>query len=95
MAQFTVDSDSLLHGKAELAQGSDRLRGDVLFIMGRVQQLESTWQGSASQAFQGIAAEWHSLHLQVEQALENLAQRLELAGVGYQQVEHDVAGMFR
>lgn len=95
MAQFTVDSDSLLHTKSEVAQGSERLRGDVAFIMGRVHYLESTWQGAASQAFQGLATEWQALHMKVEDALADLARRLEVAGTGYQQVEHDVAGMFR
>lgn len=95
MAQFTVDSESLIATKSEVAAGSDRLRGEVALIMGRVQQLEGAWQGAASQAFQGLAAEWQALHLQVEEALGNLAHRLELAGTGYQQVEHDVANMFR
>lgn len=95
MAQFTVDSESLLHTRSEVAQGSERLRSDVAYIMGRVHYLEGTWQGAASQAFQGLAAEWQALHLQVEEALNNLAQRLEVAGQGYQQVEHDVASMFR
>lgn len=95
MAQFTVDSESLLATRSEVAAGSDRLRGEVAFIMGRVHQLEAAWQGQASQAFQGIAAEWQALHVQVEEALDNLARRLEVAGSGYQQVEHDVAAMFR
>lgn len=95
MAQFTVDSESLIATRAEVSAGSDRLRSEVAFIMGRVQQLEGAWQGSAAQAFQGVAAEWQSLHLQVEEALQNLARRLEMAGTGYQQVEADVASMFR
>ncbi|WP_110588271.1 WXG100 family type VII secretion target [Microbacterium suaedae] len=95
MAQFTVDSESLISTKAEVQAGSERLRSEVTFIMGRVQQLEAAWQGSASQAFQGIAAEWQMLHLQVEESLQNLAHRLEIAGAGYQQVEADVANMFR
>ena len=95
MAQFTVDSDSLFHTKGNIAQGSDRLRADVAFIMSQVQHLEGAWQGGASQAFQGVAAEWQRLHLQVEEALNDLARRLEVAGTGYQQVEQDVASMFR
>ncbi|GGO62163.1 hypothetical protein GCM10010910_11600 [Microbacterium nanhaiense] len=71
------------------------MRADVAYIMGRVHYLEGSWQGAASQAFQGLAAEWQALHLQVEEALNNLAHRLEIAGNGYQQVEHDVASMFR
>ena len=78
MAQFTVDSDSLLQTKADVSQGSERLRADVAFIMGRVQHLEGAWQGGASQAFQGLAADWHRLHLQVEEALSDLARRLEI-----------------
>ena len=95
MAQFSVDADSLIATRADLSQGSERLRGDVAYIMGRVTQLEGSWQGQASQAFQGLAAEWRALHAQVEQALDDLAHRLQVAGTGYQQVEHDVANMFR
>ena len=95
MAQFTVDSDSLLHAKAQAFQSSERLRSEVLSLMSQVQQLEASWQGAAAQAFQGLAAEWQGLHAQVEAALSDLAHRLEVAGTGYQQVEHDVANMFR
>ncbi|WP_221585861.1 WXG100 family type VII secretion target [Microbacterium sp. G2-8] len=95
MAQFTVDSDMVMSTQAEVTAAAERLRSEVTFLMSKVQHLEASWQGGASQAFQGLAADWQTLHLQVEDALQNLAHRLRAAGSGYQQVEQDVAGMFR
>ncbi|MBP2437227.1 WXG100 family type VII secretion target [Microbacterium amylolyticum] len=95
MAQFTVDSTQILATQSEVQAASERLRAEVAFLMGKVHQLESSWQGGASQAFQGLAAEWQVVHLQVEEALQSIARRLQVAGTGYQQVEMDVANIFR
>ncbi|MTE23419.1 WXG100 family type VII secretion target [Microbacterium sp. ZXX196] len=95
MTQFQVDSDALLQAQAEAQASSERLRAEVALLMGRIHQLEATWQGGASQAFQGLAAEWQAVQARVEEGLQHLAQRLQAAGTGYQQAEADIAGMFR
>ncbi|WP_029151230.1 WXG100 family type VII secretion target [Microbacterium indicum] len=93
MAQFTVDSEMLMYGQGEVAASADRLRTEVAFLMGRVTQLESSWQGGASAGFQALVAQWQALHLQVEDALASLGQRLGAAGTGYRDVEDQITRM--
>ena len=54
---------------------------------GQLRQLQDTWRGSASVAFQDVLTQWRSTQLQVEQSLASVRQAMAAASQQYEQTE--------
>ncbi|MEI7915990.1 MAG: WXG100 family type VII secretion target [Mycobacteriaceae bacterium] len=57
-------------------------------------KLAAAWGGSGSEAYQAVQARWDQASLELNQALQNLAQKISEAGQTMSQTESGVAGMF-
>lgn len=55
-------------------------------------ELNSTWQGPASQAFHQLYEGWAGQARSMQQTLENIGRSLNSAGTSYEQLESQIAG---
>ena len=56
--------------------------------------LAAVWGGSGSEAYQAVQTRWDSASLELNNALQNLAQTISEAGATMAQTEAGVTGMF-
>ena len=81
MAVFSVDSDQLLVATTSAVRGTiDRLQGETGAMMSQLMQLQASWTGSASIAFQGVVDQWRVTQRQVEDSLAGINTALAAAG---------------
>jgi len=95
MAMFTVDSDAVLAQSAAIRGTVDRIQGESQAMLGQLVQLQSTWTGQASAAFQETVERWRATQRQVEEALAAITLALESAGRHYADAELTNAALFR
>lgn len=95
MAMYAVDSDAVMAAETAAKACSERVRGDVAAMHAQLQNLQSVWSGSASNAFQGTLEEWRVVQRSVEDALDRLNLALGVSGRSYADTESAVMGMFR
>lgn len=95
MAVFSVDSDAVLTATAAVRGTIDRLGGEASAMLAQLTQLQSSWTGSASLAFQGVVDQWRATHRQVEDSLAAINSALASAGRQYADAEQVNLGLFR
>ncbi|WP_309104284.1 WXG100 family type VII secretion target [Microbacterium sp.] len=95
MSVFTVDTDAVqaAHGAAHATMA--RLQNESATLMGQLTQLQSTWTGGASAAFQVCAEQWRGAQLHVEQVLESIGTSLGSAAMQYADADQYSASLFR
>ncbi len=57
-------------------------------------KLAAAWGGSGSEAYQGVQQKWDATALELNNALQSLAQRISEAGQAMSATEGSVTGMF-
>ena len=95
MAVFSVDSDAVMSATAAVRATSDRLQSDTSAMMGQLTQLQGSWTGTASVAFQSVIERWRAAQREVESALADISGALGHVGQQYAQTELAAAGVFR
>lgn len=95
MAVFTVDSDQVLAQSTAINGTIERVRSEVAAMLGQLTQLEASWTGQASLAFQGTVDQWKMVQLKVEESLASITLCLAAAGRQYSEVEQANLTMFR
>ncbi|MFD5226659.1 WXG100 family type VII secretion target [Microbacterium sp. NPDC058342] len=95
MSVFTVDTDAVhaAHGAARSTM--ERLQADSTALMAQLTQLQSSWTGSASAAFQQCSEQWRSAQVHVEQALASIGTALGSAASQYADADQYSASLFR
>ncbi|WP_353113950.1 WXG100 family type VII secretion target [Microbacterium sp.] len=95
MSVFTVDTDAVhaAHGAARATM--ERLQSESAALMSQLTQLQSSWTGSASLAFQGCSEQWRGAQLHVEQALASIGAALGAAATQYADADQYSASLFR
>ncbi|WP_312172238.1 WXG100 family type VII secretion target [Microbacterium sp.] len=95
MSVFTVDTEAVgaAHGSALATM--ERLRAEAATLMAQLTQLQSTWVGTASNAFQSCAEQWRGAQIHVEQALESIGTGLGSAATQYADADQYSASLFR
>lgn len=95
MSVFTVDTEAVhaAHGAARATM--DRLQAESSALMGQLNQLQSSWVGNASNAFQACAQQWRGAQLHVEQVLESIGTALGGAATQYDEADQYSANLFR
>ncbi|TPW72868.1 WXG100 family type VII secretion target [Schumannella sp. 10F1B-5-1] len=94
MAKYSVDSDEVLAAAASVSQAIDRIRTDVSTLNTRIQNLQGSWQGSASTQFQGAAQKWSLSQTSVQESLAALKSALDVAAQSYDEAESSATRMF-
>ncbi|SBS69901.1 WXG100 family type VII secretion target [uncultured Microbacterium sp.] len=95
MAVFSVDSDAVLTATSAVRATSDRLQGETAAMLAQLTQLQGSWTGAASVAFQGVVERWRAAQRDLDAALADINAALASAGVQYAETESAAAGLFR
>ncbi|MFT4148349.1 MAG: WXG100 family type VII secretion target [Micrococcaceae bacterium] len=94
MAQYQVDSEAVQQASQKVRASIEGVRGEIQSMGHQLTQLQSTWTGQASQAFQSVISQWQTTQKSVENDLEAINQALNTAGVQYASTEAQNAMMF-
>ncbi len=95
MAVFSVDSDAVFTATSQVRGTAERLQAETHAMLAQLTQLQSTWTGAASLAFQGVVDRWRATQVQVEQSLADISGALGAAGRQYSDAEQATASLFR
>jgi WXG100 family type VII secretion target len=94
MSQFEVDSARVAQASGAVQASAAQLGGEVDRMMRHLLDLQGSWKGQASVAFQQVIADWRGTQERVRASLEEIQQALALAGRQYEEVEGATARMF-
>lgn len=94
MTRFQVDSDQVAAVSAQTRAMAGRVEADVAALLSSLLDLQGSWTGAASAAFQGCVTEWRALHQQVTQSLASLQTALDTSGRQYAEAEAQSLRMF-
>lgn len=94
MAKFTVDSDQLQSAVGAVRGEIDAVQSHSNQLTTQLNNLEASWQGQASAAFQGVVEQWRATQKQVEATIESINSALSSAANYYGSTEQDVVRMF-
>lgn len=95
MAVFSVDSDAVLTTTTAMRGTIDRLQAETAAMLSQLTQLQSSWTGGASAAFQGVVDQWRGAQRGVDDALASINHALGSAGRQYEEAEQLSASLFR
>lgn len=95
MSVFTVDTDAVGAAQSAALATMERLHTDAATLATQLTQLQSSWVGTASNAFQSCAEQWRGTQLQVEQSLESIGRSLGSAATQYAEADQYSASLFR
>ena len=94
MAQFIVDSEVIASKSAQAKAHVASITAEVNGMTASLQDLQSSWTGSASTNFQGVLDKWRATPRQVEESIAQINEALSRAGVNYSDTEQSNASMF-
>ena len=95
MTRFQVDSEAAAGAAASMRSTVERVRSECAALHGQLTELQGSWTGTASAAFQGVVAEWRSTQQRVEESLTAINTALDRSVQGYVDVEQQNASLFR
>lgn len=90
MAKIGVQSEDLRQLSTTVRTGSGEVNDLLSRMTGQLQQLASTWEGAASEAFQTRWQDWQTGATQVQQAMEAMGVFLEQAAQSYETTEEEL-----
>lgn len=94
MTRYQVDSDAVAATTAAVRASIARIQGEVGALHGQLVNLQSSWTGQASLAFQGIVTDWKATQVRVEENLNAIGVALAQAGRHYEEIEQQNARLF-
>ncbi|WP_394278528.1 WXG100 family type VII secretion target [Microbacterium sp.] len=95
MSVFTVDSDAVMAATATIRATGDRVQSETAAMLGQLTQLQGSWTGSASVAFQSVIERWRAAQRELDAALGDISSALGVVGQQYAQTELSATGIFR
>ncbi|KQZ22689.1 WXG100 family type VII secretion target [Microbacterium sp. Root553] len=95
MSVFTVDTEAVGAAQSAAMATMQRVQSESAVLMSQLSQLQSSWVGTASAAFQSCADQWRGAQLHVEQALESIGHSLGSAATQYADADQYSASLFR
>lgn len=95
MSVFTVDTDAVESAHAAVRGTIERIRSESATLSAQLRQLQSSWMGDASNAFQTCADQWQGAQLHVEQTLDSIGTSLGSAAAQYSDADRYSASLFR
>ena len=94
MTKYTVDADAVLAATSAVQASMGRIQSEVAGLRGRLVDLQSSWGGQASTAFQSVVTDWTATQQRVEESLAAIATALGQAGRQYAEIEEHNARLF-
>ncbi|WP_309129553.1 WXG100 family type VII secretion target [Microbacterium sp.] len=95
MSVFTVDTDAVQAAHGAARGTMERLQGESTALMAQLTQLQASWTGSASNAFQQCSEQWRGAQLHLEQVLASISTALASAASQYAEADQYSASLFR
>ena len=95
MAVFSVDSDAVLTSTAAMRGTIERLQAETSTMLAQLTQLQASWTGGASVAFQGVVEQWRGTQRNVDDTLASISAALGAAGSQYAEAEQLTVSLFR
>ena len=95
MTTFQVDSDAVLGATGSIQASMERLSSESSSMLGQLVNLQGSWTGSASSAFQSVVAEWRATQQRVEESLGTIGHALGTVAQQYAEAELSNTGLFR
>jgi WXG100 family type VII secretion target len=95
MTQFQVDSEAVLATTGAVRASMGRIQGEVSSLLSQLVNLQGSWTGQASVAFQSIVSDWKGTQSRVDESLATINQALTLAGQQYAEIEMSNARLFQ
>jgi WXG100 family type VII secretion target len=87
MTFFTVNSERILAGNANIQLTIERLTGEVNTLQSQLSSLSDSWQGQAAQSFQELIQRWRTTSDQVDEQLRQIGNALAHAAQQYSDIE--------
>lgn len=87
MSVFQIDTSDLLSKSQAVESTITRIQTDVGSMEMQLRQLQDSWKGSASLAFQDVITQWKATQVQVEQSLSSIRQAMAAASIQYDEAE--------
>lgn len=94
MAVFRVDSDAVAQSAAQAQASIARLQAEIATLQGNLHNVQTSWSGSAADAFQNIVTQWLNTQRRVEDDLTTLTTALGAAARHYEELEHSTMRLF-
>lgn len=95
MSVFSVDTEAVLTATAATRGTMERLQAESASLMSQLTQLQSSWTGNASAAFQACGEQWRATQLHVEEALASISTALGSTATQYSDADQYSASLFR
>ncbi len=94
MPRYQVDSEAVLTATAAVRTSIQRIQAEVNGLHGHLVNLQGSWTGQASTAFQEVVSEWKTTEQRVQEVLDAMSQALGRAGQHYADIELHNARLF-
>ena len=94
MAILQIDTADLMAKSQSVESTLTRIQTDVNSMEAQLRQLQESWKGSASTAFQEVLTQWRGTQQQVRASLDSIGQVLGAAGSQYAEAEANATRMF-
>jgi ESAT-6 family protein len=91
MVHLAAQTDDMRAKATTVQQQAAETEAQLSRLTAALNELQATWQGQASQAFQQLYATWSTQARNMQQTLENIGRALNAAGTGYEQLESQIA----
>ncbi len=87
MSIIRIDSDAVASASSGASASIARIQQEVQVLHAQLTNLQSSWQGPAASAFQGVVTSWHGTQQRVEADLTALTQALARTATHYADLE--------
>ena len=94
MTRYQIDSEAVVAATSSVQAAASRIQADVSGLHSQLVQLQGSWTGQASAAFQAVVADWTATQRRVEESLQLLNAGLAQAGQHYAEIELQNARLF-
>ena len=94
MTKYQVDSEAVLGAEGAVRASAARIQAEVNGMLSQLVNLQGSWTGQASAAFQGVVGDWRNTQQHVDQSLGGILQSLGRVGQQYADAEQAALSSF-
>ncbi len=94
MTQFTVDKSDMAKGKSYVQESSTKVKSYLNSLERDVEELLPGWQSGGSRAFAAAHRSWTEKAITINNALDDLGEKLGIVGVTTGQGDDNVTSNF-
>jgi WXG100 family type VII secretion target len=94
MTRYQVDSEAVFTTTGAVRSSMGRIESEVSGLLSQLVNLQASWSGQASTAFQAVVTEWRATQQHVAEAMASINLALGQAGQQYADIEQSNARLF-